>query len=255
MGQNQASGKAIWECRPPMCGTGCHPYTSVSSAFDTVKVDDAIISELSRQVTHAVWVPPSPETQSAREREDQWRRELEAEMSRQREDRRQRELDEAARRCEEPWQQDLNEVHGSRTHAERQQDDMNREQVENSEFEVGTREQLSKPAEHLSPETCDTEEIQAPDDQEKWAKVAAFLSQNGFGGITTKRGMRMLKINYPLHVAVTQQNAEMVRLLIQARADTVQVNSSGQTPLQLAKRSNRNGTHDQVVEALEELGG
>jgi hypothetical protein len=81
------------------------------------------------------------------------------------------------------------------------------------------------------------------------AKVDAFLKSNGFSDVDAKR-TRMLKSSYPLHAAVSQNNAEMVQLLLAAGARHGLKNSAGQTPLQLAQRLDKRDSHALVLKLL-----
>lgn len=64
--------------------------------------------------------------------------------------------------------------------------------------------------------------------------VADFLAQRGFEGPCAPR-RRRLKTRYPLHAAVEERDPNMVRLLLGARADPAQRNSSGFTAEDLAR--------------------
>lgn len=86
----------------------------------------------------------------------------------------------------------------------------------------------------------------APNSHREAEVLSSFLAANGFNGVNTKR-RRMLTSCYPLHVAVQQNDAINVELLIAAGADTSCRNSLGLTPLQLAQRRNKNGSHAQVL--------
>merc|ERR1711972_1210011 len=65
-------------------------------------------------------------------------------------------------------------------------------------------------------------------------KVSEFLKSRGFKGDVNSRKSSMLKYQFPLHVAVKEQDAEMVKLLILVGADKSLKNSSGYTPVQKA---------------------
>lgn len=82
------------------------------------------------------------------------------------------------------------------------------------------------------------------------AKVGSFLTANGFAQINAKK-KSMMSSQYPLHVAVKQNNPEVVQLLIEARADACMKNSSGQTPLDKAKKSDKKGSHAAVLDILQ----
>lgn len=81
-------------------------------------------------------------------------------------------------------------------------------------------------------------------------RVGDFLATNGFQSVTSKR-RRWWEVSYPLHAAVKHNDADMVRLLLQKAADPSQKDSpAGLTPLKLAKRRNRGGSHDEVLSQL-----
>merc|ERR1712232_998064 len=67
-------------------------------------------------------------------------------------------------------------------------------------------------------------------------KVSEFLKSHGFKDDANSKKSSMLKSRYPLHVAVKEQNAEMVKLLLSAGADKSLKNSSGYTPAQKAEQ-------------------
>jgi len=84
-------------------------------------------------------------------------------------------------------------------------------------------------------------------------KVQEFLKVNGFRSVKGKR-RRLLTASYPLHVAVQQKDAELVRLLLASAADPLQTNSFGRTPLQLARRCNAGGSNTAVLRELSSSG-
>lgn len=78
-------------------------------------------------------------------------------------------------------------------------------------------------------------------EMQKLEAIRAFLKQHGFPadegvlGVNAKR-RRFMRSMLPLHVAVANQDAKMVELLLWAGADASQKNSAGKTPLELAQR-------------------
>mmetsp|Transcript_6878 Transcript_6878/g.12140 ORF Transcript_6878/g.12140 Transcript_6878/m.12140 type:complete len:239 (+) Transcript_6878:74-790(+) len=96
------------------------------------------------------------------------------------------------------------------------------------------------------------EELQrALEEQERYEKdrLDAFLRQHGFESVLAKR-RRRLQAMYPLHVAVTERDAEAVTILLKHRANPEQRSSRRETPLNLAMRCNKNGSHEEVLRAL-----
>lgn len=92
----------------------------------------------------------------------------------------------------------------------------------------------------------------AKEEREAREKVDQFLSTRGFRGARDGR-RRLFRTCYPLHVAVALNDAEMVRLLLQAGADPSQRDSSGRTPQSLARKCNRSGSHEKVLSMLAAL--
>jgi len=104
-------------------------------------------------------------------------------------------------------------------------------------------------------------------DDEK--KIRAWMNMHGFNTVNnlshlsklgrkkhpemerkSKKGERFKKVT-PLHVAVVQNNLDIVKLLLAAGADSRQFNSKKQTPLKLAQTLDRKGSHAAVVQVLE----
>ncbi|CAE8686166.1 unnamed protein product, partial [Polarella glacialis] len=81
------------------------------------------------------------------------------------------------------------------------------------------------------------------------ARVQAFLAAHGFVSPTARRRY-VLSWCYPLHVAVAKNEPNIARLLLLRGADVQQCNSSGHTPKELARRKNRNGSHDLILTIL-----
>lgn len=85
--------------------------------------------------------------------------------------------------------------------------------------------------------------------------LVEFLASHGFKGINSKK-KRLLKSHYPLHVAVNQNNVDVVRVLLAMRADASLSNSAGQSPLRLAQRLNTQsgGAYGDLVDVLQQHG-
>jgi hypothetical protein len=79
--------------------------------------------------------------------------------------------------------------------------------------------------------------------------VKPFLEQNGFASVKSAR-RRLMSSCYPLHVAVTANDVELIQRLLRAGADPFQCDSSGRTPLELAQRENRKSSHRKAMEVL-----
>jgi len=92
----------------------------------------------------------------------------------------------------------------------------------------------------------------AKEEREACEKVDQFLSSRGFRGARDGR-RRLFRTCYPLHVAVALNDAEMVKLLLQAGADPSQRDSSRRTPQILARKCNKGGSHEKVLSMLAAL--
>lgn len=88
-------------------------------------------------------------------------------------------------------------------------------------------------------------------DQENRQFAEKFLEDHGFpkDNVNAKK-KKMMKTSYPLHVAVTDANARAVELLLWLGANPATKNSSGQTPLDLAQKLDKSGSHADVVRVL-----
>mmetsp|Transcript_361 Transcript_361/g.509 ORF Transcript_361/g.509 Transcript_361/m.509 type:complete len:254 (-) Transcript_361:57-818(-) len=92
-------------------------------------------------------------------------------------------------------------------------------------------------------------EISIREAQEDELRVNTFLKANGFADIDAKR-TKMFKSFYPLHVAVSQNNPDMVQLMLATGARPLPKNSGGLTPLELAQKLDKKGSHAQVIKLL-----
>lgn len=81
-------------------------------------------------------------------------------------------------------------------------------------------------------------------------EVRNFLRAEGFADISAPR-RRLMTTSFPIHAAVQRCNAEMVASLLWARADPMVRGPKGLTPAQLARKNNQRGSHQEVLEVLE----
>jgi hypothetical protein len=86
--------------------------------------------------------------------------------------------------------------------------------------------------------------------------IMRFLEDHAFqtahlGKTTTFRK----KVTYPLHEAAKRNDVEMVKMLIDERANVNQKNSRNQTPLERAIAEDKNGSHKLLIEILQGLLG
>lgn len=89
---------------------------------------------------------------------------------------------------------------------------------------------------------------------QKQEMLRSFLSGAGFKDVNEKKkekgGMFSSGFTYPLHAAVKANDANMVQLLLQAGADRTLSNSKKATPLAMAQKLDKGGSHKQVITVL-----
>jgi len=87
-------------------------------------------------------------------------------------------------------------------------------------------------------------------EREARERVRAFLNMHGFRGVCSKR-KGLISFCYPIHVAVNNNDAGMVRALLKAGADAQQKDSAGRTAYQLAmSKDDGLGSHRDILAAL-----
>jgi len=114
-----------------------------------------------------------------------------------------------------------------------------------------SREEERRLAEQQAAEEQARREARAKEDDEM---VSEYLLSHGFKGGVNEKKKSLLKYQYPLHVAVKEQNPDMVKLLVERGADKSLKNSSGRTATDKAeeysKKKKGDGTSTSVVHAL-----
>merc|ERR1712224_789528 len=80
-------------------------------------------------------------------------------------------------------------------------------------------------------------------------KVRAFLQSNGFKEVNDLVRKKLSKVT-PLHLAIGQNDVEMVKLLLGAGADPKKMNGKKEIPLSLAQKLDKNGTHKAIIDEL-----
>jgi len=81
------------------------------------------------------------------------------------------------------------------------------------------------------------------------SKVQDFLLAEGFKSVSAPR-RKCCRTTFALHRAVEENDVEIVRALLDSKADRSQKNSRGETPYKLAERLDRQGSHTLVLKAL-----
>lgn len=85
-------------------------------------------------------------------------------------------------------------------------------------------------------------------------RVEAWLQKHGFSDVDVSQRRGILRTStYPLHAAVLQNDSAMVQLLLRFGADHRSLNSAGRTPLQLAKKSCRGDSRNEILAVLSSL--
>jgi len=153
---------------------------------------------------------------------------LELEQKRAEEEERQRvehERKERARKESEERERLEREEHARREEEERLRllEEQRRKDEEDARIEAERREKEERAARERA-----RREQEAAKQQ-----LQAWLDKNKYAEVNTKKS-KMMMGRYPLHDAVSQKDANAVRLLLRFGADTTLKNSSGKTPQELA---------------------
>lgn len=94
-------------------------------------------------------------------------------------------------------------------------------------------------------------EVEAARDwTEDRGKLDAWLDRSGFSGVSVKK-VTVTKTTYPLHAAVEQNDAEVVRWLLHFGASVEQRDSAGETAQEVAAKSNKDVCNDEILRVLE----
>jgi len=80
--------------------------------------------------------------------------------------------------------------------------------------------------------------------------VNEFLKARGFKNLLTPKKAFCGASIYPLHLAVEENKADTVLALLKCGADRTQKNSAKLSPLELAEKCNKKGSHDVIVQVL-----
>lgn len=245
MGQTTSSAEGARPCRP------CADWGE--KQYNTVKVDPAALKALGKENA----APPvagnmveqecirQQQREEARRVEEQ-RREMEhrlrEEQERQEVERRRREAELLRKKLEEEQSQREEECR-RQEEEERRCREEEEERYRRIEEERWAAEQKRLAAEEAH--------RQKKEEVEQRKKVEAFLELNGFQDINQLVRKRFNKVR-PLHVAVHKNDLGIVKLLLWAGADRRQINSKNESPLQLARRLDKAGSHTAVINTLSE---
>jgi len=213
----------------------CKPCSPAVPEADTVKVDMTLLAAAGPK-------GPDSDNQQGAAEEHQRR---EAEEQRLEKERRQaeEEMEEARRRAAEEEEE-----------LARQQEEAARRQSEEEEAERQRQRKLEEDAAATRAKAeqeakAATAKAQA-EMKEAQTAVDAFLKARGFKQLAAPRKAVCGSAVYPIHQAVEENNAELVKAMVRCGADLKQKNASKKTPLEFASKCNKNGSHDLVVKAL-----
>ena len=210
-------------------GMLCAPCKGADKETDTVKIDPRAF-KVEREADASTTEEQQQQHEEEKRRSDE-RKRLAAEEHR---------LAEVERLAQERLAQELAEK--QRLDAVRRQEDdaaLKRQQ----EHDRRRAEQLERHKEEV--DTAREREEEDARKLEKWLAAKKFHDPNA-------KKSKWFKSSLPLHQAVMDVNAEMVRILIAHNADVNAENSSKQTPAQLAEKLSQKGPgkYDSVLSAL-----
>lgn len=229
-------GQTVSECKP------CSP--AVPEA-DTVKVDMTLLAATGQKGPDGDNQQGAAEEQQRREAEEKRLKEQCLEKERLEKERRQaeEEMEEARRRAAEEEEE-----------LARQQEEAARRRAEEEEAERQRQRKLEEAAGAMrvkAEQEAKAAAAKAKAEMESAQKaVDAFLKARGFKQLTAPRKAVCGSAVYPIHQAVEENNAELVKAMVRCGADLQQKNASKKTPLEFASKCNKNGSHDLVVKAL-----
>lgn len=96
-----------------------------------------------------------------------------------------------------------------------------------------------------------TKAQEALEERSRREKLLQFLKANRFKDVNSSSGW-FFNYCFPLHVAVEQNNAAMVDLLLHFKAKTKLKDASGETARLRARKLNVSGSHDKVLKVFAE---
>jgi len=225
----------------------CKGCSTSDPTSDTVKVNSTLLADVGGKA-----VAPTLEQQREELTEEQGlQREAEERQAREaaeEEERRHREAEEERRRREAEEQQQRLEREQAEERERIAREEQHRAECESQERAAAEAAERARQEEEERAHRAEQARLAA----EAKEKVAIFLKARGFtkGIASAKKGC--MKTSYPLHVAVEENSAEMVRALLKSGADRSAKNSSGLTPVALAQKleKKKKGAYSAVLAAL-----
>jgi len=257
MGQEQSSGANVSQEPPKRTCRPCGDWGNKD--YNTVKVNGAALGVIDKenapngQVLNRNANMMSKEDQdrerqqkereeeAARRAEEQRRAEERREMERRIKEEQERQLAEQQRAEAERRRLQLEQQAKEREERERRLQEMRRQ----AELERQREEQERQEKIRLQ-EEARQKKIKEMDDMKK---LRAWLHSNGFKNVNDLVRKKFSKVT-PLHVAVGQNNPEMVKILIAASADPRKCNGKNETAIKLAQKLDNNGSHAAIIQVF-----
>ncbi|CAE7213095.1 unnamed protein product [Symbiodinium sp. KB8] len=108
-----------------------------------------------------------------------------------------------------------------------------------------------EPEELVKEEAFWTKAQEALEERARREQLLQFLRKHRFKDVNTSSGW-FFNFRFPLHAAVEDNDAEMVRVLLHFKSKTKMKDAAGLSARQLARKRNHNGSHDQILQILNE---
>uniref|UniRef100_A0A7S1F1Y4 Uncharacterized protein n=1 Tax=Noctiluca scintillans TaxID=2966 RepID=A0A7S1F1Y4_NOCSC len=191
-------------------------------------------------------VVPMKDDPEQRKKDEEAEQRREAAEAKAAEDRRQEqekeERAEEARRREKEEEEDRIKREGADARQREMEEKAWAEQRAKEDAEARGREQQEK-------------ELAAAKAAEDKEKLEAWMKMRKIKDVSTKKSLGFFSGSaYPLHIAVKEKDAEMVRILLANDADPTSMNSSKLNPFQFAEKlaaKDKTGAYDAVVKVLQ----
>lgn len=94
-----------------------------------------------------------------------------------------------------------------------------------------------------------TKAQEALEDRSRRERLLKFMKRHRFKDVNSSSGW-FFNFRFPLHAAVEDNDAEMIRILLHFKAKTKMKDASGWSARQLARKRNINGSHEAVLQLL-----
>lgn len=222
----------------------CSPCVGSDPTQDTVKVDPNLLNKENIQPFQAAQKKEEEEAQRQREAEEQ---RMVEERRKQAEEEEERLRVEKQKAAEAKAQQEADEKARQEAEEKARLDAQEKARQEEAARAAAEEERLRQEAQKAAEEQATREREEMSAAQEK---VSEWCKANGFQDIYTAKKTIRRATKLPIHTAVKHQNDEMVGLLLKCGAAKDAEDSKKQTPMQLAEKMNKNGSHDNIMAML-----